>query len=92
MLYAAELEFAATPAPVDIVAGVRAELNRITDRAVLLESYRRESLGRLATSFDHADYESVALDLAYALRWLELNEGGDSEDPMLEWIGDLADE
>ena len=92
MVYAAELEFPAPPTPAEIVAGVQAELGRITNRAALLDSYRRESLGRLATSSDSADYETVALDLAYSLRWLELNEEADSEGPMIELMGGMADE
>ncbi|HEX7491432.1 MAG TPA: hypothetical protein VF337_06990 [Candidatus Limnocylindrales bacterium] len=92
MMYAAELEFPAQPTPAEIVAGVRAELNQIRDRAALLDSYRRESLGRLASSSDRADYETAALDLAYALRWLELAEEEAPEGPMLELMGGMDDE
>jgi hypothetical protein len=91
MMHAAELEFPAPPTPAEMIAGVRAELNQITDRAALLDSYRRESLGRLASGSDRADYETAALDLAYALRWLELT-GEAQEGPMLELTGSLADE
>jgi hypothetical protein len=92
MLYAAELEFSAQATPAEIVAGVRAELSLITDRATLLDSYRRESLGRLASSLDRADYETAALDLAYALRWLELNAEVAPEGPMLELLDGMTDE
>ncbi|HEX7591807.1 MAG TPA: hypothetical protein VF375_07635 [Candidatus Limnocylindrales bacterium] len=92
MMYAAELDFPAPPTPADLLAGVRAQVNKITNRAALLDSYRRESLGRLATSLDRTDYETVAMDLAYGLRWLELNEEEVPGRPALELLDGMADE
>jgi hypothetical protein len=44
-----EMESVATPTLADRVALVRAQLEPIRSRVALLESYRRESLCRLAT-------------------------------------------
>jgi hypothetical protein len=56
----------------DRVAMVRAQLEPIRSRRALLESYRRESICRLATSALAAGSAAEVLELAYAMRWLEL--------------------
>ena len=68
----ADLELAAAPALADRVALVRAQLEPIRSRVALLESYRRESLCRLATALSAGSAAEV-LELAYAMRWLELD-------------------
>jgi hypothetical protein len=67
-----EVESAPVAAVADRVALVRAQLEPIRSRRALLDSYRRESLCRLATARGGAGSPAEVLNLAYALRWLEL--------------------
>ena len=69
---AVDTESAAQPAMSDRLAMIRAQLEPIRSRRALLDSYRRESLCRLATTAQASDSAAEVLDLAYALRWLEL--------------------
>lgn len=69
---AVDTEFAAPPALADRVAMVRAQLAPIRSRRALLNSYRRESLYRLAAPVAAPDSAAEVLDIAYAMRWLEL--------------------
>jgi hypothetical protein len=66
------VELAAPPALADRVAQVRAQLAPIRSRRALLDSYRSESLFRLATTTSASGSAAEVLDLAYAMRWLEL--------------------
>ena len=69
------------------VALVRAQLQPIRSRSALLESYRRESLCRLAPTSAGSPCE--VLDLAYALRWRELAPDPASADLQEEmWVAD----
>ncbi len=70
-----------TPAPVETgslavyVADVCAQLAPIRSRTALLDSYRREALNvLLPTELAPQDPETVGLEIAYMLRWLELPE------------------
>jgi hypothetical protein len=54
------------------IALVRAQLDPIVSRRALLDSYRRESLCRLATTALLAGSEADVLEAAYSLRWAEL--------------------
>jgi hypothetical protein len=54
------------------VALVRAQLAPISSRRALLDSYRRESLCRLASPTQDGGSAVEVLDIAYALRWTEL--------------------
>jgi hypothetical protein len=56
----------------DRVALVQAQLAPISTRSALLDSYRRESLCRLAGSPTCPDSTLDVLEMAYALRWAEL--------------------
>jgi hypothetical protein len=69
---AVALEPMAPPALDERVALVRAQLEPIRSRLALIESYRRESLCRLATTDFCAGSAAEVLELAYAVRWLEL--------------------
>jgi len=69
---AVDTEFAAPPALADRVAMVRAQLAPIRSRHALLDSYRRESLCRLAPPAPVSGSAAEVLDIAYAMRWLEL--------------------
>ena len=84
----AEMELEAAPSLADRVALVRAQLEPIRSRGALLESYRRESLCRLAATPNAADAAAEVLELAYAMRWLEL----DSDPPVYESDGRLEAE
>lgn len=87
----AELEVAAPPSLADRVALVRAQLEPITSRVALQDSYRRESLCRLATTALSAGSAAEVLELAYAMRWLELESDvpvDDSTDRMEEGMVD----
>jgi hypothetical protein len=70
---AIDTEYAAQPALADRITMVRAQLEPIRSRTALLDSYRRESLCRLATTAQASGSAAEVLDLAYALRWLELD-------------------
>ena len=63
---------ASQPAIADRIALVRAQLAPIRSRRALLESYRRESLCRLASPAQDGGSAVEVLDIAYALRWAEL--------------------
>jgi len=69
---AVDTELAAQPALSDRVAAIRAQLEPIRSRRALLDSYQRESLCRLATPAPASGSAAEVLDIAYALRWLEL--------------------
>ena len=69
---AIDTEFAAQPALSDRIAMVRAQLEPIRSRRALIDSYQRESLCRLATTAQASGSAAEVLDLAYAMRWLEL--------------------
>jgi len=69
---AVALEPSAPPALAERVALVRAQLEPIRSRLALLDSYRRESLCRLATTEFSSGSAAEVLELAYAARWLEL--------------------
>ncbi len=57
------------------VAVVREQLAPIQTEAALLESYRRESIFLLASVSPAAGGPGDVLEIAYALRWLELAAG-----------------
>lgn len=65
----------------DRIALVRAQLAPIGSRRALLDSYRRESLCRLASPVQSAECDVEVLGIAYALRWAELAPGDDGESP-----------
>jgi hypothetical protein len=92
MMSAAELDFTVPPSPAQMLAAVRNQLRQITNSNALLESYRRESLGRLSTTVQRSDSEAAAVDLAYAMRWLELAEDLAPARPRLELLNGMADE
>jgi hypothetical protein len=56
----------------DRIALVHAQLAPIRSRRALLDSYRRESLCRLAGGDQAAGSAADVLEMAYALRWAEL--------------------
>ena len=89
---ALDTEFAAPPALADRVALVRAQLAPIRSRRALLDSYRRESLCRLATTALSAGSAAEVLELAYAMRWLELESEGSAVDPPAMTQNGLVDE
>jgi hypothetical protein len=68
-----DTEFADPPTMVERVAMVRRQLTAIPSRTALLDSYRRESLYRLAYPGQASGSAAEALDMAYALRWIELD-------------------
>jgi len=78
---AVDTEFATRPALADRIAMVRAQLEPIRSRRALLDSYRRESLCRLADTTQASDSAAEVLDLAYAMRWLELEDTSGPESP-----------
>lgn len=88
---ALDAEFAAPPALADRVAMVRAQLEPIRSRRALLDSYRRESLYRLATTAQASGSAAEVLDLAYAMRWRELEETP-AADPLVYLRNGLVDE
>ena len=81
-------QLAAPSALADRVALVRAQLEPIRSRLALQESYRRESLCRLASTVLTAGSAADVLELAYAQRWLEL----DSDAPAIEAAEAMEDE
>ncbi len=89
---AIDTEFAAPPALADRVALVRAQLAPIRSRRALLDSYRRESLCRLATSAQTPDSAAEVLELAYAMRWLELDSEAPAADPPVFTLNGLTDD
>jgi hypothetical protein len=54
------------------IALVRVQLAPIASRAALLDSYRRESLCRLAATALLTGTAADVLEAAYAMRWAEL--------------------
>jgi hypothetical protein len=88
---ALDTEFAAPPALADRVAMVRAQLAPIRSRRALLDSYRRESLCRLACGSMASGSAAEVLEIAYAMRWLEL-ETEAAADPLAVTMNGLADE
>ena len=64
--------YATPPALAEMIALVRAQLAPIRSRSALLDSYRRESLCRLAGPAQTTGSATDVLDQAYAMRWLEL--------------------
>jgi hypothetical protein len=89
---AVEAEFAAQPALSDRIAMIRAQLEPIRSRKALMDSYQRESLCRLATTAQTSGSAAEVLDLAYALRWLELEPDASAGDPMAASQNGLMDE
>ena len=67
-----EMQAASQPALIDRIALVRDQLAPIHSRRALLDSYRRESLCRLASPAQDGASAVEVLDTAYALRWAEL--------------------
>ena len=65
-------QYATPPALAERIALVRAQLAPIRSRSALLDSYRRESLCRLAGPAQAPGSALEVLDQAYAMRWLEL--------------------
>jgi hypothetical protein len=89
---ATDTEYAAQPALSDRIAMVRAQLEPIRSRTALLDSYRRESLCRLATTAQASGSAAEVLDLAYALRWLELDAECSVGDPHAQYQDGFVDE
>jgi hypothetical protein len=89
---ALDTEFAAPPALADRVAMVRAQLAPIRSRRALLDSYRRESLCRLATTAQTPGSAAEVLELAYALRWLELESETPVADPLVLALSGFTDD
>jgi hypothetical protein len=86
-----EADLATSMSPADRVALVRAQLEPIRSRVALLDSYRRESLCRLSTISIGAGSAAEVLDLAYAMRWRELEQESpidDSGDDPMEGMVD----
>jgi hypothetical protein len=89
---AVDIESAAPPALADRVAMVRAQLAPIRSRRALLDSYRRESLCRLATSAVAVGSAAEVIDLAYAMRWAELETETTPVDPLADQSIGFVDE
>lgn len=89
---AVALEPVAPPAMAERVALVRAQLEPIRSRSALLDSYRRESLCRLATTDLAVGSAAEVLELAYAMRWLELAPGALAEESTDNLAAEVADE
>jgi hypothetical protein len=87
-----ETEFAAPTAIAERVAMVRAQLEPIRSRRALLDSYRRESLCRLATTAVSIGSAAEVLDLAYAMRWQELETEAPSGEPAADILNGMVDE
>ena len=89
---AVDTEFTAPPALADRVAMVRAQLEPIRSRRALLDSYRRESLYRLATTALASGSAAEVIELAYAMRWRELETETSIADPLADPSIGLMDE
>jgi hypothetical protein len=89
---AIDTEYAAQPGLSDRIAMVRAQLEPIRSRTALLDSYRRESLCRLATTAQTSGSAAEVLDVAYALRWLELDAESSVCDPPAQYQDGFVDE
>jgi hypothetical protein len=87
-----ETELTPQPALAERVAMVRAQLAPIRSRRALLDSYGRESLCDLAVTANRSGSAAEVLDLAYAMRWVELeSEAAVADHPDLSQNG-LVDE
>jgi len=74
------------PGLAERIALVRNQLAPIKSRRALIDSYRRESLCRLAGAGQPADSAAEVLDMAYALRWAELQAEPDQfADDTVDW-------
>jgi hypothetical protein len=89
---ALDTELAAPPALAERVAMVRAQLAPIRSRRALLDSYRSESLFRLASTSVAPGSAADILDLAYGLRWVELEDEPSSAEPQPTCTNGLMDE
>jgi hypothetical protein len=89
---ALETDLATVMSPSDRVALVRAQLEPIRSRMALLDSYRRESLCRLATTATASGSAAEVLDLAYAMRWLELETETPTAESLVASSNGLVDE
>jgi hypothetical protein len=90
---ALDTEFATPPAIADRVAMVRAQLQPIRSRRALVDSYRRESLYRLSAATTQAPGSATeVLELAYAMRWFELEPEPPTVDGRLDLPNGLVDE
>lgn len=89
---AVDTEFAAQPAISDRIAMIRAQLEPIRSRRALMDSYQRESLCRLATTPQASESAAEVLDLAYAMRWLELEADTTTGDSLTASQNGLMDE
>ena len=69
---AIEAQVEPKPALASRIALVRAQLAPIRSRQALLDSYRRESLYRLASPASDSESAFEILDIAYALCWADL--------------------
>lgn len=87
-----EMQLVTRQALGDRVALVRAQLEPIRSRVALLDSYRRESLCRLATTGLAAGSAEEVLELAYAMRWRELAADSPAEDSVDDIRIELVDE
>ena len=90
-LTALETDTEVQPPLSDRIAMVRAQLEPIRSRPALLDSYRRESLCRLASATTAPGSATEVLDLAYAMRWLELDDDQAGSPPVPTQNG-LVDE
>jgi hypothetical protein len=81
---ALDTEYLTAPALAERIALVRAQLAPIRSRTALLDSYRRESLWRLAGPAQTAGSATEVLDQAYALRWLELEPDKSIAEPQFD--------
>ena len=84
---ALETAFAAQSTLAERVALVRAQLAPIHSRRALLDSYGRESLCNLAATAYASDSAAEVLDLAYAMRWAELEAEAPVADPPVALYG-----
>ena len=90
---AVETEFAIPPALTDRIAMVRAQLEPIRSRHALLDSYRRESLCRLATTTALSSGSAAeVLEQAYAMRLFELETETPAAEPLDPCLNGLVDE
>jgi hypothetical protein len=87
-----DTELATPPALADRIAMVRAQLAPIRSRRALLDSYRRESLCRLATTAMAVGSAAEVLELAYAMRWLELETETPIAEPLTAPLNGLVDD
>jgi hypothetical protein len=84
-------QYVTPPALAEMIALVRAQLAPIRSRSALLDSYRRESLCRLAGPAQAAGSATEVLDQAYAMRWLELKSDSSLAEPQSDPSFEQAD-